>query len=593
MFFQNLISQHGALIGLAILAAMLVAFVREKTPASAVAMIGAAAFLALGLLPTEKALSVFSNEAVITIIGMLVVSAALVRTGVLEAVAGTVLGLARTRPRTALALMLCGTLLLSAFINTTPVVIIMIPLMISLAAAIGLSTKQVLIPLSYTAVLAGTCTLIGTSTNLLVDALAQKAGQAPFGIFEITPVGLVTAATGAAFMLVFGRFLLPKDQSGAEHDIERPTILTELRLGEEFADLGKAFPDIAILKPRGVQIVAVHRRGERIDHEDAAVTASANDRLVLRVTPSELATLRTADHVTLGIRVRNLGEKALEVARVTLTAGSRAIGRAVPGAAFLSHAQVGVIGASRYRHLAGPDLQAMKLRAGDRLWLTGSPEALAAVGADPDLIVSGTPLAKPFRRNRAAIAVGVLVGVVALAALGVMPISGLALIATGLLFLTRGIDAGDAWQAIDVDLLFLIFGMLIVGTGLQHTGSVDLLVRSSVPYLQGLSPFVVLLGIYALTSILTELMSNSAVAVIFTPLAISLAETLGIDARILLMTVMFGASASFATPIGYQTNTLVYNAGDYRFTDFLKVGVPMNIVVGFATCGAIYLLYMR
>jgi di/tricarboxylate transporter len=593
VIFQTFIGQHGAFIGLVVLGAMLAGFLREKTPASAIAMIGAAAFLALGLVPTAKALEVFSNEAVITIIGMLVVSAALVRTGVLEAVAGAVLDLAKSRPRTALALMLGGTLILSAFINTTPVVIIMIPLMISLAAAIGLSAKQVLIPLSYTAVLAGTCTLIGTSTNLLVDALAQKSGQAPFGIFEITPVGLVTAAAGASFMLLFGRFLLPKDRPTGDGEVERPAILTELRLGEAFPDLGKAYSDIAILKPRGVQIVSVHRRGERLDHEAEDVVASLNDRLVLRVTATELATLRTASEVTLGIRVRNLGEKVLEVARVTLMAGSRAIGRAVPSAPFLSHAPVGVIGASRYRHLAGPDLQTMKLRAGDRLWLTGSDEALAALGGDPDLIVSGTPLAKPFRRNRAAIAIGVLVGVVVLAAFGVMPIAGLALIATGLLFLARGIDAGDAWAAIDIDLIFLIFGMLIVGTGLQHAGSVDLVVRALVPYLIGLPPFLVILAIYALTSTLTELISNSAVAVIFTPLAIGLAETLGIDTRILLITVMFGASASFATPIGYQTNTLVYNAGDYRFTDFLKVGVPMNIFVGLATCTAIYLLYMR
>ena len=232
------------------------------------------------------------------------------------------------------------------------------------------------------------------------------------------------------------------------------------------------------------------------------------------------------------------------------------------------------------------------MRAGDRLLITGDRRALRTLQANVNLIELEEADTRPFRRVKAPIAILTMVGIIVFAALGVASIEILAVLGVALVLLTRCIDAEEAWSSVDGSVLVLIFAMLAVGLGLQNTGTVDLLVSWVQPLLQSAHPLVTLLLIYALTSALTETITNNAVAVLMTPIVLVLSDQIGADARPLLLAVMFGASASFATPIGYQTNTLVYSAGGYRFADFLKIGLPMNLVVGLATCVTLYLLYL-
>ena len=249
---------------------------------------------------------------------------------------------------------------------------------------------------------------------------------------------------------------------------------------------------------------------------------------------------------------------------------------------------VHALGVSRHRQVPqGGELTSLRLQPADRLLLEGSPEGLLAAADETDLINISESRSRSYRRKKAPIAIAALVGVVLLAAMDVMPITALAFLAIAVILVFRCIDADEAWQSINGDILVLIFAMLAIGTGLEKSGAVHLIVETVEPWIAVSSPLVVLGAVYFLSMLLTETVTNNAVAVILTPIAIGLANGLDIDARPLVVAVMFGASASFATPIGYQTNTMVYAAGNYRFTDFLKIGVPMNLIVGIATCAAI------
>jgi len=252
---------------------------------------------------------------------------------------------------------------------------------------------------------------------------------------------------------------------------------------------------------------------------------------------------------------------------------------------------VRVLGVHRHNHVAGPDLAAARLRMGDRLLVRASASSLKHLAEAGDLLSVSRPSGRAFRRTKAPLTLLALAAVVGLAALGIAPIGILALLAVAGLLVLRCIDNDEAWGSVDGGILILIFAMLIVGRGLEESGAVELLVSALIPFLEVLPAFGLLLAIYFTASILTELVTNNAVAVVLTPIVIATAEPLGLDPRGLVVAVMFAASASFATPIGYQTNTLVYRTGAYTFTDFLRIGVPMNIVVGLATCAAIHFLF--
>ncbi|WP_338053344.1 SLC13 family permease [Pseudorhodobacter turbinis] len=242
-----------------------------------------------------------------------------------------------------------------------------------------------------------------------------------------------------------------------------------------------------------------------------------------------------------------------------------------------------VLAAYRPGHKFGPDLQGANLRPADVLLLEGTKAAFERLDRSVDLVPMGVPMDRPYRRSHASLASLVLLAVVALAAFGIADIAILSMIAVAVLLVTCCLDSDEAWGFLDGGILVLIFSMLIIGIGLQETGAVALVADTIAPSLNGLPPIFMLAAIYVMTSVLTEIVSNNAVAIVVTPLAISLAASIGVDPTPMAVAVMFGASASFATPIGYQTNTLVYGAGNYRFSDFLKIGVPMNIIVGIAS----------
>ncbi len=569
-----------AVLTLAVVAAMFLAFLREVYPAEVVGMAAAAFFLVTGILPYDTALGVLSNPAPWTILAMFLIMGGLVRTGALDWLTRLAEGQADNNPRLTLVGLFGFVVIASAFLNNTPVVVLMIPVFVQIAGKLGKAPSKLLLPLSYAAILGGMLTLIGTSTNLLVDGVARAKGLEAFSIFEITALGVIQVAVGMGYLALIGRKLLPERVSMSAmlgQGRRKMKYFTEVALPEDSNLIGQKVLEIDLFTRDGVRLIDVLRGDASLRRNFGAVVLEPGDRVVLRSEMTELLGLQQNKDLRMVDKLSSVQTTTVEV---LITPGARMVGRSLGALRLRRRYGVYPLAVHRRNQNIGRQLDDVVVQVGDTLLVEGAPDDIRRLAADMDLVDIAAPVARPYRRSHAPVAVGALVAVVGLAAFNVAPILLLAVVSAVVVLVARAIDADEAFSFIEGRLMALIFAMLAVGAALDASGAVKLIVDVLAPGLALLPPALVIFAVYFLASVLTEVVSNNAVAVILTPIAIELGLALGLDPRPLAVAVMFAASAAFATPIGYQTNMLVYGPGGYRFTDYLRVGIPMNILLG-------------
>ena len=562
-----------------VLAGAVALFVSEKMPPEVVAMLTLAALLTLRLVSTEEALSGFSSPATVTVAAMFVLSAGLQHSGSLNRLGEAI---ARIRWGWLLALvMMLLTAAVSAFINNTAAVAVFLPLIIAAAVANNLPPSKFLIPLSYAAQFGGVCTLIGTSTNLLVDSMARQAGHDGFTIFEFSRLGLVFVVAGTLYLMFARRFLLPDLGVPQRADSGHAgRYVVELLVPDRSGAIGKRgaellphdIGDVVLLEIIRARSVLPSPRGTDIE---------AGDRLLVRGSWPDIEAARRKlrlahDHVATDLE--DDVEDGRVYAEAMVAPGSHLVGLSLADVRFAHVYRARVQGLHRHRLSIRQPLDQVPLAVGDVLLLDAPESALDLMRADPGLVVMGEREQTRTSIRRSLLALGILTAVVAVAAAGLMSIVAAAIIGCCMLLLLRVLKPEEAYAAIDWRVVLLLAGVLPLGIALQNSGAAALIADVSIGLVGGLGPVATLAVIYVMTSLMTEIMSNNASAALVVPIAIATAESLGLDSKPFLVAVAFAASTSFATPISYQTNTMVYAAGGYRFRDFVKVGLPLNLI---------------
>jgi di/tricarboxylate transporter len=562
--------------------------VTERIRVDVIALSSLSLLLVTGLISPKEGFAVFSNEAPLTVAAMFVLSAALERTGVVETIGTLVARHATSSPLTALLAVTIGAATISAFMNNTPVVVILTPVVIMLSHKMEMSAAKFLIPLSYATVLGGTCSLIGTSTNLVADGAARQLGLAPFGLFEISIVGVPLTIIGIIYMAIFAFRLLPEREtfSGLAPGGRRRQFLTEVLvpLGSPLA--GKTVEEAGIARKLGARVIDVIR--DRISlAEQERVVLQPGDRLVMRTNAGDVLGLRAQSDLVFEVPHEQHALEPIATQNTAIMEGivgpqSRFVGYRVADLNLRRQFGVYILAIHRQNENLRTNFDQVRLAFGDTILLEGPAEGLKRL-FEQGALVSLSELAEtPLRRDRAWLALGALTVVILVASFEILPISTMALAASAVVILGGCLTADEAYSAIRWPLLMLIFGSLALGKALETSGGAQLVVDGALHLVQGLNPAVILSVLYLVTMILTEFLSNNATAILLTPIAINLAEGLGVDARPFVVAVMLAASNAYATPVGYQTNTFVYNAGGYKFSDFVRLGLPLNLITWIA-----------
>ncbi|MGL1931327.1 MAG: SLC13 family permease [Desulfotalea sp.] len=537
------------------------------------------------ILTPREAVSGFGNPALITVAAMFIVSKGMIRTGGIEFLGRSVIKVAKANLTAALVLILFSVAIASAFINNTPVVILFIPVVMAMCCELKLSPSRFLIPISYASILAGTCTLIGTSTNIIISDLSFQYGYERLTMFELSIVGVPIAVCGILFLLVAAPRILP--------DLASPACLTtknqkqylaEIIIGNKSRHINKKANEIFKTKYPDIEVVELIKDDHVFHPERDEKLVRENCILLIKGSLSSLVGILHEDGISLPSSEKGLLLGAQKdppiVVEIVVSPGSSTIGQPLHKTEIANDANINIIAVKRNTlHISERNIRDVNLKIGDTLLIWCEESKLPELKRDADFLLTEDVYEEIVHKRKAWWSIINFACMIGTASLGIADIMTCALTAAFLMIITGCIQMRDAYRSIQGDVLLLIAGTIALGVAMQKTGVSDLYAKTFLNLFEGFSPTIILGGMMVLTSISTQILSNNATAVLLFPIAVSTAISIGVDPKPFIVGVCIGASACFATPLGYQTNLMVFVPGGYSFKDYMRLGIPLNIFV--------------
>jgi di/tricarboxylate transporter len=593
--------QDPIFLTLSVLVVALIAFVAEWVPVDLTALFVAIALIVLGLVTPEEGVAGFGNTATITVMAMFILSAGISRTGVILVVRDWLVkwGGKNANQQILILGLIVGPI--TAFINNTAVVAVFLPIVEDWCKKQGISSSKLLIPLSYATVLGGMITLIGTSTNILASGVSKKLGYGEFGLFQFTGLGLITFAVGLVYLALFAPKLLP-DRKSSSGDLEGYGLkdyVSEVVIAPRSVLIGQTLRLSEIQRKFDIDVLELIRDGSHFPPPVADKKLLAGDILLVRGGRQELLNIRDEKGLDIVPDVKfgkleldaELNSSEEEVAEVLILSNSRLVGATIKDLRFRQRYNATVLAIRRGEELLRERLGKTPLKFGDLLLVQGPKESFKGLQTSRELLVMEPRDVENLRPDKAWMAIAITLGVIVVSAFNWMPILVSALLGVALMVVTGCLKPGEIYGAVRWDIIFLLAGLLPLGTAMDKSGATKWLASQLLNVGGHLSGFWVLVFFYIATTLLTEILSNNAAVVLMIPVAAEVAKTLGLNPLAFIYAVTFAASNSYLTPIGYQTNTMVYGPGGYKFLDFTRVGAPLNLILTILTPFLIVWLY--
>ncbi len=562
-----------------------VLFATEKLSVDLVAITVMATLLTLGIITPTEAISGFSNQATVTVAAMFVISAALFKTGAVNYLGKITSDVFKKNYWFGLVTVMIAVGFFSAFINNTPVVAIFIPILLGVANDIHASPSKLLMPLSFASMFGGVCTLLGSSTNILVSSIAVDLKQPAFSMFEFAPLGLIMFAIGTTYMLTIGIRLIPdrRSEGGLISTFRLREYITEIVLLEDSKSAGKTIKDAPLVKDIDITIIEIQRGEDFKAVPSPDFVLKAGDVLRVRCDLEKLNKIQEQEGVMFKPQYKwrdsDFDTDEMKLVEVVIAPNTEFVGKSLQQLSFRERFGATVLALRHRGRLLIEKISDTKLDAGDALLLEVRTTRYNQLRKNQAFVVISEIEQPRYRKSKLIPALLIVLGVILVATFNILPIVASAVIGAVLLILVGSLTMEEAYQAIEWRIIFLLAGILTLGVALEKTGGAELISKSVFSNVEAWLGLVALVSVfYLMTSVLTEVMSNNATGALLAPIAIATANSLGVSPRPFLVAVMFAASASFMTPVGYQTNTLIYGPGQYKFADFLKVGTPLNII---------------